>query len=177
MQMHFSSMKYSVLKYGTNTKAAQSKYDTLSTMQRFRFDWLCSKFSDEQDLVYACIGCALDNVNMQFDTKENILESYHKFKSRRESLTYTLKSDIIKHKNLNFIPVNKLIFKYLVAEISPEYVLLLCHGTNELNELYGSSNFLWAQNKILNLIKYTPFFNVNKYLHLIETHEIYAATE
>lgn len=171
MNLHFSSLKYSVLSYGTNTKAAQSKFDSLSREQLFRFDWLAERFKDPQDLVYACIGCQFEDVNMQFDPKQSVLDAYFNFKSRRESLTHTIKSDFIKHEINNFIPVNKLIFKHLVGEFSPEYVLLLCHGTDELNNLYNSPNLSWAKDKILKLIKYVPFFNAPKYTHLIENHE------
>lgn len=171
IHLHFASLKYSVLTYGTNTKSAQSKYDAMSVSQRYRFDWLSNKFHDHQDLVYACIGCELDGVNIQFGTKEDILDAYHKMKGRRESMTYTIRGDVSKHELLEFVPVNKLIFKYLVGEISPEYVILLCNGTDELANMYNSPNMTWAKDKILKLIKYVPFFNVPKYIKLIENNE------
>ena len=175
ISLHFGSMDYSVLKYGTNTKAAQAKFDSMSKEQRYRFEWLATKFVDTQDLVYACIGCQFDDVNIQYGNKEDIMDAYFKFKARREAMSYNIKSDQTKHELLGFIPTNKLIFKYFVGEISPEYIILLCNETDELLDLYSSPNFSWAKDKILKLIKYISFFNSSKYLHLIENHENHVA--
>jgi len=177
MHLHLTSPSYCVLTYGMNTKMAQSKFDALSEFQRHRFNWLGTKFTDAQSLVYACLGCHFDGINMQFGNREDILGAYYKFKSRRESLTYSLKSDVSKHEMLDFIPVNKLIFKYLVGYVSPEYVILLCNGTNELDTLYKSPNLIWAKSKILLLIKYVPFFNAEKFLPLIELNEHHVTAE
>jgi hypothetical protein len=175
MNLHFSSIKYSVLTYGINTKAAQTKFDLLTREQSYRFEWLATRFKTSTDLMYACIGCQFENVNMQYDSKDVILDAYFKFKSRRESITHTIKSEFIKHEILDFIPLNKLIYKHLVGEFSPEYVLLLCHGNDDLNDLYASSNLSWARDKILKLMKYSPFFAASNYIHLIENHENHVA--
>lgn len=168
MHLHFTSLKYSVLTYGTNTKSAQTKYESLTQAQRYRFEWLASKFVAPQDLVYACIGCEFAGVNLQYDTKDDVMEAYLKFKARRESLTYTIKNDISKHEILEFIPVNKLIFKYFIGQTSPEYILLISDDV-ALMTLYESANMAWAREKILKLIKYSGFFNKQKYSHLIKT--------
>lgn len=168
LKLHFSSIEYSVLTYGTNTKSAQAKFDTLSQEQRFRFEWLVGRYPGTQDLVYACIGCEFDFVSVQFGNKEDVIDSYFKFKGRRESLTYTIKSDIKKHETLDFIPIDKLIFKYFIGEISPEYAILLCRETDDLIKLYDAPNLSWAKDKILKLIKYADFFNTTKYIHLLD---------
>ena len=171
IHLHFSTVEYSLPKYGTNTVAAQSKYDSLSNEQKYKFLWLAEKFPITQNLVYACIGAEFSEVSIQFGTKEDIIESYFKFKSRRESISYVLQSEITKHELDNNIILDKLIFKYLVGNYSPEYVLLLAHNTDKLDKLYQSPNISWAKEKILKLIKYKDFFNSQKYIHLIENHE------
>lgn len=168
LTLHFTQYPYDVLKYGMNTKTAQSKYDSLTRDQLFRFEWLAGKFPDTQDLIFACIGAQFDDVNIQFGLKQDILDSYIKFKARRESLTYTIKGEMVKHELENNISIDKLIFKYFIGNYSPEYVILLCSGTDKLSRLYESPNLVWAKDKILKLIKYQSFFNVNKYLPLIE---------
>jgi hypothetical protein len=70
--LHFTQKSYSVLKYGTNTKAAESKFSGMSREQLFRFDWLSNKFTDTQDLMYAIIGCEFDGVSVQFGNKDEI---------------------------------------------------------------------------------------------------------
>ena len=167
MNLHFTSLEFSVLKYGTITKAAQSKYESLSRACKYRFEWLSDKFPATQDLVYAYIGSQFDSVNAQFDSKEEVLDAYIKFKSRRESLTYSIKGDIANHESINMMPIQKLIFKYFVGEYSPEYIILLCEDSDVLFELYNSPNLVWAKDKILKLIKYKSFFNVSKFSHLI----------
>lgn len=169
MNLHFTAPQYSVLKYGIQTKSAFTKYDTLKDGQKFRLEWLAREFVSMQDLVYACIGCQFDDVSILYGTKEDIRDSFLKFKGRREAITYSLKTDRGRHENSGFITTDKLIFKYLVDEYSAEYVILLTHGTTELEDLYNSPNLSWAKDKILKLMKYRDFFNASKYLHLIET--------
>lgn len=168
INLHFTNKSYSVIKYGTNTTPAHNAYNQLSPAQKFRFSWLYEKFPNTQDLVYACIGCQLDDVNIQYGTKEEIKDAYLKFKGRRESLTYSLKNDRSRHETSGFITTDKLFFKYLVGEYIPEYVILASHGTQDLEILYESPNFSWAKDKILKLMKYRDFFNVNKYLPIIK---------
>lgn len=171
MNLHFYVLDYSVLKYGTNTKAAAAKYESLSNAQKTRYEWLMRRFVSTQDLVYACIGCQLSEVNMVFGSKDDITDAFLKFKGRRDAMSYSLNVDIKKHKDGGFIATDKLIFKYLIDEISPEYVILLSHGTNDLEDLYNSPNLSWAKDKVLKLMKYRDFFNSSKYLHLIEKNE------
>lgn len=176
LNLHFTQMSYSVITYGTNTKHANAKYDSMSQEQQYRFEWVSSKFTQVQDLVYACIGNQFDDVSMQFGLKDEIRESYLKFKGRREAMTYTIKNDIAKHEMLDFMPIDKLIYKHFVGHISPEYVLLLGHDNNSLKELYDSPNLSWAKPKILKLIKYNDFFNSKKYLPLLNQNETNVAT-
>lgn len=168
LNLHLTTLPYDLLKYGINTKVAQAKYDSLTQEQLFRFDWLASKFPDMQDLVFSCIGSQFNDVSVQFGLKQDILDSYIKFKSRREALSYTIKGEVIKHESENNVPLSKLIFKYFIGNYSPEYVILLSHGTDKLENLYDCSNLSWAKDKILKLIKYKSFFNATKYLPLIE---------
>ncbi len=176
INLHFTSLKYSILTYGTNTKSAQSKFDSLTQEQTYRFIWLGDRFKDVQALVYACIGCQFADVDMRYGNKDEIVDAYLKFKSRRESMTYTIKGDINRHID-NQLPLNKLIFKYLIGEYSPEYMLLLSYETDQIQQLYESQNLSWARDKILKLIKYAPFFNTTKYIHLIEHHAHHVTAE
>jgi hypothetical protein len=168
LNLHFTQNSYNVLTYGMNTKPAQTKFESMTREQGFKFEWLADKFPNTQDLVYACIGSQFDCVSVQFGLKEDVMDSYFKFKARRESLTYTIKNEISKHEIIHNLPINKLIFKYLIGEFSPEYMLLITHNTDLLLNLYESPNFSWAKDKILKLMKYKFFFNVQKYLPLIE---------
>ena len=171
IRLHFTQFSYNVLTYGMNTKPSQEKYDSMTKEQRFKFEWLGGKFPETQDLVYACIGSEFEDVSVQFGMREDVMDAYYKFKARRESLTHTLKSDITRHEMMGNPKLDKLIFKYFIGEVSPEYVILLCHDSAQLMELYESPNLSWAKDKILKLIKYQSFFNVTKYLPLIKTNE------
>lgn len=176
LNLHFSSLKYSVLRYGSNTKAAQKKWDTMGPPQRFRFEWLATKYPDMQDLVYACIGSQFADVSIQFGQREDIVDAFFKFKARREAMTHTIKSDFIKHELTDFESIDKLIFKYLVKEYSPEYMLLLTRNTDDLKRLFESPNMSWAKIDILKLMKYKPFFNTEKYAHLIHEDHVHQTT-
>lgn len=163
LNLHFNNKDYSILKYGANTKQALTKFNSLSTEQKFKFEWLSRRFVNTQDLVYACIATQFDDINIQFDTKESIVESYLKFKGRRESLTYNLKNEISKYKDMKF---EKLLFKYFSKEVSPEYILLISNGTALVDDVYVDDNFSFSKPKILKLIKYKDFLPTKKYLPL-----------
>ena len=158
-----------MLTYGINTKGSIGKYDSMSEGHKFRFVWLSEKYPDQQDLMYVLLGCIFSDVNVQFDTKESIVDSYFKFKARRESLTYVLKSAINKYNDLEDKHIDKVIFKYFTNEYPPEFLLLLVHDSTELTRLYNSPDFSWGRDKILKLIKYQSFFNSAKYLPLLST--------
>jgi hypothetical protein len=91
--------------------------------------------------------------------------SYLKLKRRRDALTYTIKNE---HSKFNEVPVNKLIFKFFGREVSPEYMLLSTHGTDDLSELYEDTNFSFGRPKLLKLMKYKDFLPVNKYLNIFQ---------
>lgn len=164
--LHFTQQNYSVIKYGTDTKAANAKYDSMSEGQKFRYIYLAEKYVSNMDLTYAIIGAQFSGVSLQFDPKPEIQDAYIKFKARRESLTYVLTSEIKKYNDLENKSLDKVIFKYFVGEFSPELILLL-EKEDELNLLYNNSNLIWARDKILRLIKYKDFFSTKKYSHLL----------
>jgi hypothetical protein len=165
-----NSLNYSVLKYGVNTKAAGAKFNALTKTQLFRYEWLSDKFTTHQDLLYCTIGCLFDDVSVQFGGKQEVLDAFYKMKSRRESLTYTLKSDKSKHELLGNFSIQKLFLNYIGGECSPEYVILRDHEntTSELFELYENPQYAWAHSKIIKLIKYKDFIPVAKYLPTIQ---------
>lgn len=169
--LHFNSAMYSMLTYGIDTKATLSKFDKLSTEQLYRFDWLARKYTDTQDIVYAMIGCQFDGVNVCYGPKEAIVDAYYKFKTRRDTMSYVLEREHIKDELTGHLPIDKLILKYMVGEFSPEYIILKTHNNDDLTDLYNNINFSWAKPKILKLIKYKPFFNFSKYIHLTELNE------
>jgi hypothetical protein len=167
VRLHFLQPTYSMIKYGTNTKAANSKYEVMSTDKKYRFDWLSKKYPESQDLAYACIGCEFEEISVQYAPKEEIVNAFFKFKSRRESLTYTLKSQISKYKDSEITEIDKILLKYLAGEYSPEFMLLLAHNNDKLQELYDNKNLSWAKSKILKIIKYSDFFNTQKFYPLL----------
>jgi hypothetical protein len=167
MKLHFSSESYSVLKYGISTKASIAKYDAFTQNQKYRFEWLSSKFADPQDLVYCCIGSEFDSVSVQFDSKEDVLESYLKFKRRREAMSYTLKQNISKYADVECKDYDKIAMQYFIGQYCPEFMLLLNYETDKLETLYNSPNFIWAKAKLLKLKKYQDFFNCKKYSSLL----------
>ena len=63
LHLHFGADSYSILKYGANTKQAADKFKKLTPNQKFRFDWLANKFSKTEDLVFAIIGCELNDID------------------------------------------------------------------------------------------------------------------
>ena len=166
IHLHFTSEDYSVIKYGMNTKQSMGKFDALPQGNKFRFEWLSQQYPNPQDLVYACIGCQFDEVDMRFSSKEDIIDSFFKFKSRREGMTYALKGQISKYSD-SPLPIEKLIFKYLIAEYSPEFMLLMGYNNDNLSNLYQNKNLAWCKGKILKIIKYTDFFNCPKFLPLL----------
>jgi hypothetical protein len=168
VNLHFTSADYSMLKYGINTKSAVTKYDRLTQGQRYKYDWLASKVSDQQDMMYLAIGCQFDSVSVPYGSKDEILESYRVFKARREGLSYAIKHDIEKHKTTSeSVGLEKLIFSYLIGSYSPEYILLLDEQQHLLDKMYNAPNLSWAKDKILKLIKYKHFFNTQRYLPLL----------
>ena len=171
LNLHFTQKNYNIFTYGVDTLSSRTNYDSMSTAQLSKFEWLSTKFPDRQNLLYALIGAHFNDVNAQYDTKEAVLESYFKFKSRRESLTYVIKNDIDKYSTLHNKSFDKLFFKYLSGEFSPEFMLLLVNNSDDLISIYDSINFSWAQPKTLKLMKYESFFNVEKYLPLLENNE------
>jgi hypothetical protein len=164
LTLHFSRLEYSILKYGSNTKTAISKFSGMSPEQRYRFEWLSRKYPNTQDIVYLCIGCQFDDISVQFDTKDDVVSSYLKFKGRREAMTYTLKSELSKYEG---VQIEKLIFKYFVREVSPELILLKTQDSTLLVDMYESPSYSFCRDKILKLIKYKDFFSHTKYTHLL----------
>ena len=168
MNLHFSSKAYSIVKYGNDTKIANAKYDSLTENQKFRFKWLSENYVSNQDLMYAILGCQFEDVSIQFDLKADIHDAYIKFKSRRESITYSLQSELSKLDLLQDKSVGKIIFKYFTGEFSPELILLIS-SPEELEMLYNNKNLSWAKPKILRLIKYSDFFQASKFSQLLQT--------
>lgn len=167
MNLHFTNEKYSVIKYGTDTEKSNEIYSNMSQGARYRFEWLSGKYVSNQDLMYAILGCQFDDISIQYDIKTDIHDSYIKYKSRREAITYNLKSELSKFEELKDKSYDKLFFKYIVGEFSPEFMLLM-NNSDQLNDLYYNKNFIWARGKMLKLIKYKDFFKVENYHHLIE---------
>lgn len=171
LNLHFKNEKFSVLRYGTNTKHVLAKYETLTQNQRFRFSWLGKKFVNPEDLVFACIGCFFDTVNIQFGNVDEITKSYYNFKRRRESLSYVLTSEHNQRgtQNVNF---EQLLYQFLGGKCPPEYILLNDIGLTQLKNFYQDANFAFCRDRILLLMKYSAFFNHQKYIHIIkENHE------
>lgn len=166
VNLHMTTEKYSVLKYGTDTERSNSIYTEMSQASKYRFEWLSEKFVSNKDLMYAILGCQFDDISIQYGIKSDVQDSYLKFKRRRESMTYQLKEELSKLDELTDKSYSKLIFKYFTGEYSPELLLLL-NTDNQLQDLYKSINFTWAKPKILRLMKYNDFFNVEKYTHLV----------
>ena len=171
--LHFGSMNYSVLKYGTNTKAATARYEKLTRTQIYKYEWFADKFQTHQDLLYCAIGCQFDNVSTQFGGKHEILESFYKMKARREALTFTLKSDRSKDDLQGDLSTQKLVMSYIGGDFSPEYVILRDHEKNDLIKIYENSNFSWVHPVIIKLLKYKDFIPVSKYLPLVQNYEEY----
>lgn len=160
-------MNYSVIKYGTNTKASIAKFNSLSRDQQYKFDWLSTRFAETQDLVYACIACEFDDIDIRYAQKEDIIDSFFKFKSRRESMTYKLNSQLSSYNDLENKSLDKLILKYFIGVYCPEFILSLVYNTDQLDVLYNDVNFSWAKLKLLKLMKYTDFFNSKKFNQLL----------
>lgn len=175
LHLHFTSEKYSILKYGAETKAAETKWKLMTQPQKFRFQWVSNKFQTTQDLVYAVIGAELNDLDCKFCDKQLVIDNYHKYKSRRESMTYSLNDEFAKYTIKNEFKFHQLIFNYLANIYSPEFVLLLDHPHNNLEKILNDSAFSFARPKILKLIKYKNFFSPIKYLHIIHHEESISA--
>ena len=171
LHLHFGADSYSILKYGANTKQAADKFKKLTPNQKFRFDWLANKFSKTEDLVFAIIGCELNDIDARFGNKQEILDSYYEIKSRRDSITNVLRNEYTKYVERNEFKFHQLIFNYLAKQYSPEFLLLLDHETNHLSTILDSTNFSFVRTKILKLVKYKSFFSPTKYLSILNHEE------
>lgn len=167
IHLHFTTENYNVLKYGPNTQQARSRYDILTRDQKYRFDWLANRFTQTQDLVYACIGSEFSGLNIRYADKTDIIDAYFKFKSRRESITHNLVSEYSKYKLDGSPQPSKIIFQYLAGKYSPEFILLLDSDTEFLTQLWSSNTLSFAKPQILCLLKYKHFFSAEKYLDTI----------
>lgn len=175
LRLHFMSESYSFLKYGPATKQSISKYNKLSEAQRYKFEWLGNKFMKTQDMVYACLGCELDNINIQFAEKQTIIDSYIKYKTRRESLTYFLRNEIFNFftlydkSNLNF---KTLLLGYFCNKFSPEMLIVFDFDDIHISEAINNQEYVFAKESFIKLQKYRSFFNPKNYTHLLTTSTI-----
>lgn len=170
MHLHFTNETYSILKYGTYTSTSKNKWKKMSSMQKYKFEWVNLNFQTMQNLVYACIGNELKELDIKFGNKQEILDNYIEYKKRRESISYVLKEEYNRYMEKGEFKFHQLIFNYLASIYSPEFVLLMDHETNNLIKVLDSPQFSFARPKILKLIKYKSFFSPVNYL-TIKNHE------
>lgn len=167
VELHFGSLKYSMLKYGISTKQICTKFANLTPGQKYKYEWFSTKFPSNQDVLYAAIACVFKEISPQFAPKEEILEAQLKFKGRREAMTYFLKGDHSKFSCKEDQSSKSVFFSYLGSEINPEYVILRDFKEPFLENFYNDLSMTWASSKILKLIKYKDFFNHTNYIHLL----------
>lgn len=167
VDLHFGSMKYSMLKYGISTKHICSRWADMTQGQKYRYEWISERFNSNQDVLYAGIACSFKEISAQFAPKEEVLEAQLKFKGRRESMTHILKRDRSKMSLRENIDGKKIFFAYLGGEISPEYVIIYDQANPFLELMYEDRSMIWAAPKILKLIKYRDFFNYGKYAQIL----------
>ena len=172
MHLHFLSDTYSILKYGAQTTQASKAFDRLKPGIKFKFDWLANNFQTTQNLVYASMGNELKDVDIKFGNKQEILDNYFEYKSRRESISYVLKEEYEKYLSKNEFKFHQLVFNYLAQVYSPEFILLMDHESNNLAKILDHPQFSFARAKLLKLIKYKSFFSPTHYLD-IKNHEEY----
>lgn len=167
LSLHFSNESYSVLKYGTNNKAFASSFEKLSENQKYRYNWLSTKFQLDQDLVYCCIANIMDGVNIQYGDKQEIYDNFLVLKGRREAIGFYISEDFNKWvEEKESFP--KTFFKYMVKEYCPEFMLCLSDVQNHaLVDMYHSESYAFAKTDILRLLKYKDFFNTKKYVENI----------
>jgi hypothetical protein len=167
IHLHFMSEEYNILKYGPNTKQSQSRFAAMSTDQRYKFQWVSNKWTETQDLVYACIAAEFAELDIRYADKVEITDSFFEFKSRRESMRHVLKSNYTKYEIDGEQPLQKLIFSYFAGDYCPEFILLLDKFEDKLDGMYESKTLSFAKPKLLKLKKYREFFNSTKYLDII----------
>jgi hypothetical protein len=168
--LHFMNEKYSILKYGTQTTVASKAFDKLPGGIKYKYDWVSNNFQTTQNIVYACIGNELKDLDIKFGNKQEILDNYIEYKKRRESISYVLKEEYTKYMEKGEFKFHQLIFNYLASIYSPEFVLLMDHETDNLIKVLDSPQFSFARPKLLKLIKYKSFFSPVNYL-TIKNHE------
>lgn len=171
LHMHFTKPGFNFLKYGPNTKIAIQKFKELSQAQKYKFEWMNTRFSSMQDLVYAVIASELNELDCRFADKQAIMDSYLAFKANREALSYNLTAEFDKYKSRNEFKFHQLMFNYFAKQYSPEFVLLLDAESDNLSKILDDKLFSFARPKILKLIKYKYFFSLTKYQHIIQNHE------
>ena len=174
IHLHFSSEKYSVIKYGIATAAAITKFNKMSESQKFKFEWLRKTFQTNKDLIYACIGSELEDLNIQYAEKQAIYDAYIKYKSRRESLTYYLTNEL-KRYNASVKGKDSLFLGYFSKQYSPEFVLLMDADLSQLDQVRSNPTLLFAEQSFFKLHKYKSFFNPTKYSYLLNHEESVSA--
>lgn len=174
LTLHFKSLDYSLLKYGSNTAAAKKAFDVITGAQKARYVWLADKFPKTQDLVYCVIGNILKNQDVRFENSEQIKDAYYEFKSRRESLTYRIKSDISTESCYGNHSIISVLNRYFGNKLSPEYVILKFYETGELTKAYEDPKYSFCHSRILQLLKYRDFLSLEKFNPLFENHEEFA---
>lgn len=165
--MHMTSEKYSVLKYGFRTKQSTNKWDKMSPAQRVRFEWMGTKYPTQQNLVFSSIACELDNIDVRYSSKDEIVVSTSKYIGRREALSYYLKADLKKYRNLGSCSFEHLVVRSINKEFCPELVILIDSVENQLEKILESKNMIWARKDVLKIMKLRSFINIQKYAELL----------
>ena len=172
MHLHFTTDKYSILKYGAQTQIASKAFDKLSPGIKFKFDWFSTKFQTTENVVYTCIGNELKETDIRFANKQEILDNYIDYKKRRESISYVLENEYETYLEKKEFKFHQLIFNYLASVYSPEFILLMDYESDNLSKILDAAQFSFARPKLLKLIKYKSFFSPINYLKL-KNHEEY----
>jgi hypothetical protein len=170
--LHFKLHDYSMLKYGSNTIAADLKWSKQTQEQRYRFAYLADKLGDIQNMVYACIACEFADIRLAFDSKEDVLRTYYAFRAKREGIEYLLNSEYQKWQDSGMPTGELLIKKYLMGVYSPEFMLCMEQaGHTKIQTMYDDKNMSWARPKLLKVLKYRAFFNPIKYVSIFHAND------
>ena len=161
--LHFTTSKFSIVKYGSRTAHIDKMYSTLTKMELSKFTNYGKVFSKKQEYCQAMIAAYLDGVNPRYDPIPDVKEAYTRYLSRKQSMTYQLKSNYELFENSCDKSVDWLIGAWSRKEVTPEFLILMDSIDNFIESCYNNFKFIGYKDGLFKLQKYKELFKAESY--------------
>lgn len=160
--LHFTTPKFSIVKYGSKTAHLDKLYSKLTQMELKKFSNYGKVFNSKQEYCQAMIAAYLDGVNPRYDPIPEVKESYMQFMSRKQSMTYKLKLNYSSFLDSDK-SVNWLISSWSRKEIIPEFLIMIDSIDNYIEHCYNQLEFIGYKDGLFKLQKYKELFKAESY--------------